>query len=55
MKDNELYITTDKKEVIFLLSKDFDLIKVYRENGVRYYKFLITRGIKLAIKEFKSK
>ena len=55
MKDNEFYITTDKKEVIFLLSKDFDLIKVYRENGIRYYKFLISRGIKLAIKEFKSK
>ena len=34
---------------------DFDLIKVYRENGIRYYKFLITRGIKLAIKEFKNK
>ena len=49
------YVYDQVEQVIFLLSKYFDLIKVYRENGIRYYKFLISRGIKLAIKEFKNK
>ena len=52
--DNRFYETENKKEVIFLLERDFELIKVYRteDKTKKIYRFLVTRGIKRALKEF---
>lgn len=55
-KVNDKVIVSSKELTAFLLSRDFTLIKVYRnENLETKYVFLNTKGISKAILEFEDR
>ena len=52
--DNRFYETENKKEYKYKQERNLKIIKVYRteDKKKKIYRFLVTRGIKKALKEF---